>query len=87
MNQKSAKSAIMFSKSTDVRIVNAKQHHLPVQMRVPLKFGAESVDSVTCLRVEVTVEDKDGRRATGWGETPMLVTWTWPSNTMTFAER
>ncbi|TWT49418.1 hypothetical protein Pla22_46140 [Rubripirellula amarantea] len=77
----------MFSKSTDVRIVNAKQHHLPVQMRVPLKFGAESVDSVTCLRVEVTVEDKDGRRATGWGETPMLVTWTWPSNTMTFAER
>lgn len=76
-----------FHKSTDVRVVGVSMHHLPVQMRMPLKFGSESVSSVTCLRVKVTVENEAGDRADGWGETPLSVTWAWPSATMTYAER
>jgi L-alanine-DL-glutamate epimerase-like enolase superfamily enzyme len=52
---------------------------LPVHTRVPLKFGAETLTSVTCARVCVTVADRQGRTATGWGETPLSVEWVWPS--------
>lgn len=75
------------SKSTDVRVVAVEFCLLPVTMRMPLKFGAESVSSVTCIRVAVTVEGTDGRRAVGWGETPLSVTWAWPSSTMSYAAR
>jgi L-alanine-DL-glutamate epimerase-like enolase superfamily enzyme len=65
---------------TDIRIVATRLYFLPLQMRVPLKFGAETVTSVTCARACVTVEDHNGRRAEGWGETPLSVQWVWPSN-------
>lgn len=74
-------------KTTDVRVTSALVHYLPVEMRMPLKFGSESVSSVTCIRVAVTVETADGRTAVGWGETPLSVTWAWPSSTMTYADR
>ena len=48
-------------------------------MRVPLKFGAETVTSVTCARACVRVVDSKGRTAEGWGETPLSVQWVWPS--------
>ncbi|MFN7138860.1 MAG: enolase C-terminal domain-like protein [Limisphaerales bacterium] len=67
------------SRSTDIRCVGAKLYFLPVHTRVPLKFGAETVTYVTCARVCLTVEDRNGRRATGWGETPLSVQWVWPS--------
>lgn len=73
-------------KNTDIRITQAKVYFLPVTMRVPLKFGPETVTSVVCLRTEVTVEDRTGRSATGWGETPLSVSWVWPS-TLSVAER
>ncbi|QDT04315.1 hypothetical protein K227x_27050 [Rubripirellula lacrimiformis] len=76
-----------FRKPTDVRVESVDVHYLPVQMRMPLKFGPESVTSVTCVRVAVTVVDADGKSATGWGETPLSVTWAWPSATMTYADR
>jgi L-alanine-DL-glutamate epimerase-like enolase superfamily enzyme len=74
-------------KPTDVRVHSAAICYLPVEMRIPLKFGAESVSSVSCIRVAVTVEDKDGRSATGWGETPLSVTWAWPSADLSYQQR
>ncbi len=68
------------SKITDIRPVAAKLFFLPVQFRVPLKFGTEVTTSVTCARVCLTVEDRSGRRAEGWGETPLAVQWGWPSD-------
>ncbi len=74
------------SKPTDVRVVGARLYFLPITTRMPLKFGVETTTSVTCARVCVTVEGRDGRRAEGWGETPLSVQWVWPSK-LPYAER
>lgn len=67
------------SRSTDVRIAATRLYFLPIQTRVPLKFGTETLTSVTCARACVTVENARGQRAEGWGETPLSVQWVWPS--------
>jgi len=66
------------TKATDVRVVAARLYFIPVQTRLPLKFGTETVTGVTVARACVTVEKRDGKRAEGWGETPLSVTWVWP---------
>jgi hypothetical protein len=76
-----------FRKPTDVVIEAVDVFYLPIEMRMPLKFGAESVSSVNCIRVAVTVQDQVGTSATGWGETPLSVTWAWPSSTLSYGER
>jgi len=82
MNTKS-----MTSKKTDVSVESVAVTYLPVLMRMPLKFGAESVSSVNCIRVAVTVKDSQQKNATGWGETPLSVTWAWPSATLSYQDR
>ena len=66
-------------KPTDIRPIAASLRFLPVETRVPLKFGAETLTHVTCARACVRVEDARGRTAEGWGETPLSVQWVWPS--------
>ncbi|MFN0066729.1 MAG: enolase C-terminal domain-like protein [Limisphaerales bacterium] len=73
-------------KPTDIRVVGARLHLLPVRTRVPLKFGAETLTHVTCARVRLTVADRAGHTAEGWGETPLSVQWGWPSS-LPYAER
>src|SRR6476660_3242667 len=68
------------SKSTDVRPVGATLRFLPVQTRIPLKFGPEVLTEVTCARVSLRVANKRGNTAEGWGETPLSVQWVWPSS-------
>ncbi|RIK86024.1 MAG: hypothetical protein DCC67_03195, partial [Planctomycetota bacterium] len=68
------------AKPTDIRLVAARVYFLPVETRTPLKFGHETLTSVTCCRVQVTVCDRTGRRAVGWGETPLSVQWAWPAD-------
>lgn len=74
------------AKPTDVRIAGVTLYFLPVETRVPLKFGPETLTSVICARVKVQVEDRTGNRATGWGETPLSVQWVWPS-ALAYSER
>jgi L-alanine-DL-glutamate epimerase-like enolase superfamily enzyme len=62
------------------RIVGVRLYFLPVQTRVPLKFGPETLHSVTCARVALRVADDQGNEAEGWGETPLSVQWVWPSS-------
>ncbi|MFQ6036652.1 MAG: enolase C-terminal domain-like protein, partial [Sedimentisphaerales bacterium] len=52
----------------------------------PLKFGPETLTSVTCARVCMTVADRYGQKAQGWGETPLSVQWAWPSK-LTYQQR
>jgi L-alanine-DL-glutamate epimerase-like enolase superfamily enzyme len=69
----------MPSKPTDVRPIAAALYFLRIQTRMPLKFGPEITTEVTCARVRMTVKDRQGRTAEGWGETPLSVQWVWPS--------
>lgn len=68
------------------QITQAVLELIPVTMRLPLKFGAETVDSITCARVRIEISD-GVRSATGIGETPISVAWGWPSKTLGFAYR
>ncbi len=74
------------TKLTDVRSFGASLHFLPVQTRVPLKFGPETLTHVTCARACVKVRDTAGRTAEGWGETPLSVQWVWPGS-LTYERR
>ncbi|MFC1460994.1 enolase C-terminal domain-like protein [Verrucomicrobiota bacterium] len=72
---------------TDVKPKGVKLYFLPVETRVPLKFGLETCTSVTCARVCVQVEDANGNVGEGWGETPLGVQWAWPSRDLSYEER
>lgn len=62
-----------------VRIREVRTYYLPVRTRTPYRFGNQSLDKVTCLRVGMRVEAAGGgRTATGWGETPLSIPWAWP---------
>ena len=65
---------------SDVRILSTALWFLPVETRVPLKFGTETLTSVTCARASVLVAKNDGTETEGWGETPLSVQWVWPSD-------
>ena len=67
------------AKPSDIRVVAAALHLLPIATRMPLKFGAETLTEVTCARVRLRVDDPTGRTEDGWGETPLSVQWAWPS--------
>jgi hypothetical protein len=71
---------------TDARINRVELYFLPVATRVPLKFGGETLTTVTCARVRIQVIDRHGKAAEGWGETPLSVQWSWPS-AESYAER
>ncbi len=71
---------------TDISPISVDLYFIPVETRIPLKFGPETLTSVTCARVCMTVADKQGRKAQGWGETPLSVQWAWPSK-LTYQER
>jgi L-alanine-DL-glutamate epimerase-like enolase superfamily enzyme len=73
-------------KVTDIKPKDISLYFLPVETRVPLKFGPETLTSVTCARIRITVESRDGKIAEGWGETPLSVQWVWPSS-ITYKER
>ena len=70
---------LRMGQSTDIRIEQFSLEFLPVETRIPLKFGAEVLTSVTCARVGVEVSNQVGDHAFGWGETPLSVQWVWPS--------
>src|SRR5262249_47269272 len=73
-------------KPTDIRPVAAALYLLRIKTRMPLKFGPEVTTEVTCARVRMTVADRSGLTAEGWGETPLSVQWVWPS-TLPYAAR
>ena len=68
------------------RVTAVRLYFLPVRTRVPLKFGPETLTSVTCARVALRVVDEQGNQAEGWGETPLSVQWVWPS-TLSYESR
>ncbi len=58
-----------------------KVNFIPIKMRLPLKFGAETISSIQIAHVEFEAYGK-----IGIGETPLSVAWAWPAN-LSFAFR
>ncbi|TVY03965.1 hypothetical protein FPZ49_31055 [Paenibacillus cremeus] len=67
-------------KPYDISIEGIKLYYLPIETRVPLKFGPEVLTHVTCARVCIRTTNRQGKSAEGWGETPLSVQWVWPSS-------
>jgi len=74
------------AKENDICPEDVSLYFLPVETRVPLKFGPETLTHVTCARVCMKVKDAKGNVVEGWGETPLSVQWVWPSS-LTYEER
>lgn len=70
----------------DIQPIGTRMYFLPVETRMPLKFGKETLTDITCVRVAVTVIGRSGTKAIGWGETPLSVQWAWPSS-ISYEER
>ncbi len=62
-----------------MRVIGAELFLLPVETRMPIKFGPEVFTQATYARVRIAVRDRRGRTAEGWGETPLSIQWCWPS--------
>lgn len=73
-------------KPTDVQIIGTRLYLLPVETRMPIKFGPEVFTRATYARVCVIVKDRKGTVSEGWGETPISIQWCWPS-LLTYARR
>jgi L-alanine-DL-glutamate epimerase-like enolase superfamily enzyme len=74
------------SKSSDIKATSTSVYFLPVETRIPYRFGTEELKSVICVRACVQVENRSGDRAEGWGEAPLSAAWAWPSG-LTFVDR
>lgn len=73
-------------KPSDIRITGLEAYYVPVEARIPYRFGTEALTQVTCIRVRVDVVTDGGAAASGWGETPLNVQWAWPSS-LSYHER
>ncbi len=63
-----------------VEVVGCKVFFIRLWMRMPLKFGRETVTEVTCSRVALRLRSDEGVLAVGWGETPLIPQWAWLSD-------
>lgn len=70
-------------RQSDVRVVDAAITFEDHPFRTPLKFGGRVMDRHRLVNVEVTVESKGKKRATGMGSMPVGQVWAWPSATLT----
>ena len=61
--------------------MSAKINFIPVKMRLPLKFGGETINSIIIAHAEVKAYG-----AVGQGQTPLSVSWAWPAD-LSFAFR
>lgn len=63
---------------SDIRIKEAKVFTVNTRCRTPLKFGAVVVDELPIAYAKVSVENRKGKVATGWGAMFLMDLWAWP---------
>lgn len=74
------------AKKSDIKITGVQLFFIPIETRVPLKFGTETLTSVICARTHISVQSNENKLDSGWGETPLNVQWVWPSS-ISYQER
>jgi len=67
------------AKATDIFLKAARAKMTKAEFRTPIKFGGRVVRDAVIADVEIDVETRDGRQATGFGSMPMGNAWAWPS--------
>jgi len=67
------------NKLTDIKVKDALITFEDHPFRTPLKFGGRVMDKHRIVNVQVTVETRDKKRATGLGSMPVAPVWAWPS--------
>lgn len=67
-------------KPTDVKVTGVRLYLPRIPMRVPIKFGSQVMDTVTCARVRMTVVSREGRSCSGWSECVLSPGWSWPGS-------
>lgn len=55
-------------------------YFIHVRAKAPFRFGKETLERVTCARVMFEVEEVSCGPFRGWGESPLLAQWAWPSD-------
>ena len=73
--------------NSDIRILNIEHRLENCIARTPLKFGAVVVDRVCFCRVKATVENRRGKRATGWGGIFLMDFWGWPTKDLSHEDK
>jgi L-alanine-DL-glutamate epimerase-like enolase superfamily enzyme len=69
-----------------IRIVEVTGHTEDYAYRVPIKFGGVALDRVRLQFCRITIEDAQGKRATGQGCMPLGNIWAYPSSVLSYAE-
>jgi len=64
--------------NSDISIKNVNIFKVNTRCRTPLKFGAVVVDELPIAYAKVTVENRKGKVATGWGAMFLMDLWAWP---------
>ena len=64
--------------NSDIRILEIQTHRTAVRCRTPLKFGAVVVEELPIGYARVTVENRSGAVAQGWGAMFLMDLWAWP---------
>jgi L-alanine-DL-glutamate epimerase-like enolase superfamily enzyme len=67
-------------KPTDIRLLEASHSIESINYRTPIKFGGRVVTSVQLLHVSVEVENRSGKRGSGYGSMPLGNVWAWPTS-------
>ena len=65
-------------RKSDIRVVDVQTFKTPARCRTPLKFGAVVVEELPIGYARVTVENRAGARAEGWGAMFLMDLWAWP---------
>ena len=63
---------------SDIRVKAVEVFKVDTVCRTPLKFGAVVVDALPIGYARATVENREGRSATGWGAMFLMDLWAWP---------
>ena len=65
-------------KVTDIKVTGVRLFLPRIPMRVPIKFGNQVMADITCARVQIFAESRNGRKTQGWSESVLSPGWSWP---------
>ncbi len=70
-----------------IQVTEVNVAFIPCRLRLPLKFGAETIADLCVAHAELAMTDAAGRTVTGRAETPLSAAWAWPSAELSYGER